>query len=278
MNDLFLFRMADPKRNGVTVASTMGNMAAWAWLLYDYLELLPRGPGFDNEQPASDIAARYPPTLQDMPWFGDLKSGARIPLPFATRNDGHLLNPRLCLWDEWIEDATQRVIDLLTADGITWVGYWSFGRHRRLGVPRVEFADAIEELTLSSPDGVPNERVPSGSRILIGTYPPHVVDFRLEGYVTPRGRFRLGPPGDFWACYGHVTPFGLFGFWGSADGSQSAGATWLWPSTWTKESNRKRKAQRSTSTAAASSPQNDDASSDSDSDFGQATILMAHEE
>lgn len=195
--------------------TTMHTLAAWSWLLKDYLEKCPLHR--DMVQPSTGMAARYIPRLENFPWYGKWKNGGKIPLPYMDRKDWNLKidsRYRLVSWDEWLEDQVAEIADTDFLSESLWCGYWSFERQDQAGLPAIEFADAVEDLNIRAMQYI-DEPVKNARRI-IGSYDDHHIDFELEGYITPNGQFKLGPPGEFWAWFGSATPFGLFGFWGES--------------------------------------------------------------
>ena len=239
MNRAFVNRCASGRVCEPSIASAMCTMATWAWLLRDYLEIQPIHTNHD--QPSRGPAARFVPRLEDFPWYGKLKDGSKIPLPFMSKDDFDIKvdsKYRLVCWDDWLQDQAERMSHPLFLAESSWCGYWSFEQHRPYDPSAVEFASAIESISIHALHYV-DFPVPN-TRRLFGTYQDATVNIRLEGYITPQGQFKLGPPGEFWAWQGWCTPFGMWGLWGSADGARAAGATWLWPKSWTKETNKKR--------------------------------------
>ncbi|KAL9053819.1 MAG: hypothetical protein Q9162_004538 [Coniocarpon cinnabarinum] len=243
MNYSFVSRCQESKPTKVDLASTMSSLATWSWLLADYLESHPMDPNF--EQPSNGRAARLVPRLEDLPWHANLEKGEKIPLPFMSGQDFNLKvdsKYRLVCWEDWLQHLVLKMSETKYIEQSSWCGYWSFERHLRSNeVPSIEFADAVEGLNVRVMGDV-DHPVP-GSRRLVGTYTEHPIDFHLEGYITPQGKLKLGPPGEFWAWMGWMTPFGMFGYWGSAEGDQAAGACWLWQRSWTEDSNGKRGAR-----------------------------------
>ena len=239
MNFTFTEGCKQPDFNGADVTSTMATLASWSWLLKDFLESHPVDP--NRPQPSHGRAARLVPRLEDYPWHGKLDGGEMVPLPFMTRDDFDIKvdsKYRLVSWEEWLTSKITEMSDPSYLAQSSWCGYWSFERHRRYDSASIEFADAVEGLNIHALHHV--EFPVPHTRRLVGTYTEHTIDFHLEGYITPQGRFKLGPPGEFWAWMGWMTPFGLFGHWGGADGDQAAGACWLWQKTWTEEPNKER--------------------------------------
>lgn len=124
-----------------------------------------------------------------------------------------------------------------------WVGYWSFDGAPIQGIPTVQFADAIENLMFTV------QRTRRSSRrstpyLIRGSHPNAGNDFHLEGNFTRDGCFMMGPPGDFWAWRGRMTPFGMFGFWGSTDWSRVAGICWIWKKSWSDAAREERMQRR----------------------------------
>ena len=213
MNWHFVNRCEQAIAYEADLPATMATLGSWGWLLKNFLEKHPVDQNI--LQPSNGMAARYPPRLDDLPWLGKWKHEGKLPFPFVDKEDWHLkvdTQYRLVGWDEWLETL---IADMSCADFLSessWCGYWSFERRGQNGLPAIEFADAIEELTIRALNFVDNPE--QNTRRIIGAYPEHHLDFHLEGYITPSGRFKLGPPGEFWALMGWMTPFGLFGLWG----------------------------------------------------------------
>ena len=240
MNYHFISRCENVIASKADLTSTMGTLMAWSWLLKDYLDQWPVGDNHRHEQPCETPEARFTPRLENFPWYRKLSKSERIPLPFMRKDDWQIKvdsRYRLVSWDEWVKWQVEEMARSSNLQSSSWCGYWSYESQRHAGMASVEFAEAVENLNLHVMEYIDDPV--QDTRRLLGAHRPDI-NFHLEGYITPHGQFKLGPPGEFWAWFGHVTPFGLFGFWGSSDGSQSAGACWLWQKAWTQDANKAR--------------------------------------
>ncbi|KAL9062271.1 MAG: hypothetical protein Q9157_009071 [Trypethelium eluteriae] len=180
------------------------------------------------------------PRIQDLPWITDIEKGV-IPLPCAPPSSSEKPN-RFVSWSDWESDCIHRMTDPNWLEDGYWCGYWSFDGALVQGVPRVQFADAVEGLVFRVHRARPSDRGPTPHRIR-ALYPNSGHNFHLEGEFTRDGQFTMGPPGDFWVWRGRMTPFGMFGFWGSTDWSRVAGICWLWKKSWS-DAAREEKIQR----------------------------------
>ncbi|KAL9085098.1 MAG: hypothetical protein Q9165_007742 [Trypethelium subeluteriae] len=183
------------------------------------------------------------PRIQDLPWITDSKNG-KIPLPCAPPSSSEKPN-RFVSWSDWESDCINRMTDPDWLEDGYWCGYWSFDGALVQGVPRVQFADAVEGLVFRVERARRSNRGSTPHRIR-ALYPNSGHNFHLEGDFTRDGRFTMGPPGDFWVWRGRMTPFGMFGFWGSTDWSRVAGICWLWKKAWS-DAAREEKIQRNQS-------------------------------
>ena len=241
MNSHFSSRTDEIDPVKASLADVMGALAIWGWLLRDFLDAHPLTSTL--AQPSQTSDARFTPCLEDLPWYRAID---RIPWPFAGPEHWNRKvdsNYRLLSWDEWLEKVVEDMSSAACLEKSLWCGYWSFEHSRRHGISMVEFADAVQGLHIHAMQYT-DEPEP-GSRRLIGIHADETVNFQLEGYITPKGRFKLGPPGEFWAWFGWMTPFGMFGFWGGPHGEEASGACWLWQAHWSNETNKKRTASSS---------------------------------
>ena len=171
------------------------------------------------------------PRVQDLPWITDLKNGL-LPLAFPPTSPPSK-SSRFVSYEEWEADCVYRMTDPDFLEDGPWCGYWSYDGAPDHDLPSVQFADAIEGTVFSVRRVRRSSRNREGDVYLVrGSYPDSADDFRLEGQYTRDGCFTLGPPEDFWGWRGRMTPFGMFGFWGSTDGSRIAGICWLWKKSW----------------------------------------------
>ena len=184
------------------------------------------------------------PRLQDLPWIADVKDGL-IPLP-CTPAASDDKPSRFVSWADWEADCIYRMTDPDFLEEGEWCGYWSFDGAAVQGVPTLQFANAVESFNFRV------QRVRRSSRrstpyYIRGFYPSMGNHLHLEGNYTRDGSFMLGPPGDFWIWRARMTPFGLFGFWGSTDGSRIAGICWLWKKDWSDAAREERMQRRQSS-------------------------------
>ncbi|KAI9662352.1 MAG: hypothetical protein M1821_008519 [Bathelium mastoideum] len=177
------------------------------------------------------------PRIQDLPWISDIENGI-VPLPCAPASCNHK-SSRFVTWEEWEADCIYRMTDPDYLEDGQWCGYWSFDGAAVQGIPTVQFADAIEGLVFRVSRLRRSSRHAAPQPIR-GSYPNSGDDFHLDGHFTRDGRFTLGPPGDFWVWRGRMTPFGMFGFWGSTDWSRIAGICWLWKKSWSDAAREER--------------------------------------
>lgn len=197
-------------------------LSAWSSLLAIHID----GNG-DEEDPRMPDPSR-------IPWFE--RHGEEtdcLPFPFQLPPTAEDDPARMTVaWDQWYRNRVAYMSDTPFLTDGEWCGYWSFDNYMHDSLS-VAFAEAIDSMVLVV--SCPRRRSPRLGRApmrITATYPNSIHNFILEGTISHDGIFDLGPPGDFWVWRGRMTPFGLFGFWGSSDWTRIAGACWLWKRAW----------------------------------------------
>ena len=211
------------------------SLAAYAGLLRTHLDHILVEEQVEQSGTEHEFS-KWPcvPRTRDLPWLLPRTMSGSLPMPFmeetvppaSTQSRGPAM--RLTDWDTWHQETISKMCETSFLEDGEWCGYWSYEEPSRRRRPaRAEFADPVQRMVLRV---VTNRRQSSRlnpGRKLLATYPESDNAFQLEGQITPDGIFELGPPGEFWMWKGRMTPFGLFGFWGSVDLAHIAGTCWV---------------------------------------------------
>lgn len=132
MNWHFVNRCEQVVAHRADLQTILGGLAAWGWLLKDYLDQCPLDE--NRAQPSQRHHARFTPRLKDFPCFGRTQDPEKIPLPFMSRSDWNLKvdsKYRMISWDEWIHYQIGQMADPEFLARSPWCGYWSFERNQQ---------------------------------------------------------------------------------------------------------------------------------------------------
>jgi hypothetical protein len=176
-------------------------------------------------QPESTSYLIEPPSALNIP-MQPIDSTYRLPIPFSPRAEGHNAADA---WETWLTKHVESMSLPVYLEEGEWCGYYDYNGVRAFDRPMLDIQFTVNQNLLQGKATVWKIRAQGHDG---------VGRFTLEGWVeTLVGRLTLrktyiGAHSFDWECF--MTPFGIFGSWGTRprDRLHKAGRLWLWKCDW----------------------------------------------